>query len=73
MPLHYRNHQGTQARFSPHAYAILLHAIIATTAAAIAVIAVIAAAPGKSRIRPVLAVRTSRRRLIIIHQQMTRK
>lgn len=39
---------------SPHPdHAVLLHAIIATTAAAtIAVIAVIAAASGKSRIRP---------------------
>ena len=50
MPLYYRNYRGTQAR-SPHpAHAVLiLHAIIATTAAAIAVIA---AASGKSRIRP---------------------
>ena len=41
-------------RRSPHpAHAVLLHAIIATTAAATnAVIAVIAAASGKSRIRP---------------------
>ena len=43
--------KAPKARSPHHAHAVLLHAIIATTAAA--TIVVIAAASGKSRIRPV--------------------